>query len=108
MIERVTAACVPSSVAHASLPSTSAVTRDVGMIELPCEMKSGRDPSPPASLRASSSHCTRKLLQQTTAATMPSTRKSVRLALAAAKRVVFASPSQQRITFLSERWSRLM
>ena len=34
-IERVTASSVPSSVAHASLASTSAVTRDVGMIGLP-------------------------------------------------------------------------
>ena len=39
------------------------------------EMKSGGDSNPPASKLASSSHCTRKPLPQTTAATVPSTRK---------------------------------
>ena len=61
VIERVSASSVPSSDAHASRASTSAVTRDVGMIGRPSSsrgsaMKSGSVSRPPASLRASSSH----------------------------------------------------
>ena len=60
VIERVTAS-VPSSDAHASRASTSAVTRDVGMIVRPSSsrgsaVKTGSVSRQPASLRASSSH----------------------------------------------------
>mmetsp|Transcript_41415 Transcript_41415/g.86542 ORF Transcript_41415/g.86542 Transcript_41415/m.86542 type:complete len:371 (+) Transcript_41415:2304-3416(+) len=103
VIERVTASSVPSSVAHASRASTSAVTRDVGMMGRPSSsrgsaMESGKDSRPPASLRASSSHRVRRRFPHTKAAIMPSTRKSV----------VSASPSQPRTTRRSALGSRRM
>jgi hypothetical protein len=65
VIERVTASSVPSSIAHASRTSASAVTLDVGMMGWPSSLrgsamkKSGKDSRPPQFLRISSSHCER-------------------------------------------------
>ncbi len=82
VIERVIASSVPSSVGHASRASTSAVTLDVGMMGLPSSshgspLMSANHSRLPGALRTSSSHCERRYLPDTRAATTPSTWISV-------------------------------